>query len=106
MARCIIGTRERLNGTEDDMTLWSIHTLAEILDQQGQYQEALSLYERAYVGTEKRVGASHSNTIFFQDSYNRAKHKQHERAEASRKVLSESGDRVLLSPPKGSSAVA
>jgi hypothetical protein len=75
MGRWMVGQRELLLGTDHLDTLVGVHTLAGIMAAQEKPQEAVTLFERAYHGTEKIAGPDHSDTVEFLEDFNHAKRK-------------------------------
>jgi tetratricopeptide (TPR) repeat protein len=73
VGRWLVAESEMLLGLEKFDALVAVHTHADILPRQERFEEALTLYERAYVGTEKCCGADHPDTKEFLNYYNRAK---------------------------------
>ena len=62
MNRRALGGKEKALGKEHPDTLVSVNSLAYLLHQQEQYQEALLLYQRAYSGYQKALGQDRPTT--------------------------------------------
>ncbi|KAF2726496.1 hypothetical protein EJ04DRAFT_453249, partial [Polyplosphaeria fusca] len=62
MHRETLALREKVSGKEHPDTLTSIYCLAYTLSQQYQYDDALSLYHRAYTGYERTLSSTHPTT--------------------------------------------
>jgi tetratricopeptide (TPR) repeat protein len=75
VARQMIDEREKLLGLDDLDTLIGYHTLAEILTKQEQFKLALEMYEKAYVGTNTKLGPDHPDTVEFLNDFSSAKNR-------------------------------
>jgi hypothetical protein len=58
----MVAGREQLLGEENVYMLEGVYILAVILGKKGQDEDALALFEKAYVGTKTLVGAEHPDT--------------------------------------------
>jgi tetratricopeptide (TPR) repeat protein len=75
VARLMIDEREKLLGVDHFDTFIGYHTLAETLTLQKQFEPALKMYQKAYVGTLASCGPEHPDTIEFLNDFNCAKNK-------------------------------
>ncbi len=90
----LIAERETLLGPDHFDTLVGFHTMAKILTQQERFEEAVPLYEKAYVGLEKAHGSEHPNAQEFLDDLNHAKSKLSGRCEADSRSSLENQERL------------
>ena len=63
MLSSVLGARRQILGSDHEMTLTSIHTLGDVLQQMGRYEEAEPYYREALDGSRRVLGSDDQNTL-------------------------------------------
>lgn len=64
-----LAIREKTLGPEHPDTALTLNNLAMLYSNQGKYEEAVPLYQRALAISEKALGPEHPNTIVIRKNY-------------------------------------